>query len=968
MVESIDDSLLDKYLGFKDKNLTSILFSPIVFGLSILIYAISLTTNRLLFSFFIAIAFVLGALYFSRSNPPQDLFTQQKYELQFVWKNPVLNDKLDEDQYATLQLFYPPLTTIVEKVLSLFYTDYVKSWWDPLKSGYDDEFEKVVKLRLNAAVTNVEKMLLRQERNDIVMATMYGLANTLIIHMRECRTFEMTEQPIDVFINENPQSPFAQLLSRKEQHQQLRGLSKSMLKRILPADDMNSMVVQSLLRELLTTHLFGNILTTLSDPDFINSWIVTYLTETPGDKSTTENNYDSLPTSSLSPSSTSNDIRSLVEKATEDVMAAEKESLTDATSNSDHVKLPPTSIHPMTVSEMGQSSSTINNSSNNPLKHSPPTTPESITNENNIFMDEKSSPLPSLSSSVIPPSTPQRSLSISSITSTSSSSHIDPKRRMTLSKTDEELIQTPMIYAYGTVSFSVMDISPPKESSAAMDKSKLMYIIQIERPAIQEGTGSEGGGYVITRTYLDFDVFHSLMKLKHSKRVARLSLKLPLEVTKTWLQKSKSVMGIGNNNNNNNNNNNMNNNDNDIMGFASSIYGNNSNTNNNNSNNSNNNNNNNNNSIPQGLEHYLDTVVADAELGRDPLILAFLRKERATERGTTQDELSFADEYKDELVSYNNQSNLLVDTTSNWTPTMGNRAKSLFSRTSLPSTSIFGNTTSSPSSSIGSTFFSNEDIDAASSDDIHHHNKKTCQGSISSIQSHGNNNINNNNNNNNSESIIENHSILSSIQKRNSDDTISASISSLEKETAIVNKPKHKPLSAMDTELLIETTFALIVESFNLTTANNKAWMRRSLLNLLREIVRRSYTELVAKQYNDYMEAYLSPDALVQWMTMIKDNLFDANEDADADHPNEDEDDKKNTKTKIRTDEEKEQTKQQAKLLLVQRAVPSGVRQLIGDQNCSLSMERIWYRLQNEEFNRVLVLQVMERVIRPIFN
>jgi hypothetical protein len=167
------------------------------------------------------------------------------------------------------------------------------------------------------------------------------------------------------------------------------------------------------------------------------------------------------------------------------------------------------------------------------------------------------------------------------------------------------------------------------------------------------------------------------------------------------------------------------------------------------------------------------------------------------------------------------------------------------------------------------------------------------------------------------------------------------------------NTGYQKPLSAMDTELLIETTFALIVEIFELTTANNKAWMRRSLLNLLREIVRRSYTELVAKKYNDYIQAYLSPNALVGWMQLIKDTFWP--------------DGIYNLNNNERTLEEKKQTKQLARQLLVQRAVPGGVRQLIGDQNCTLAMDRIWARLQDEELNRVLILQVLERVAKPLF-
>lgn len=83
----------------------------------------------------------------------------------------------------TLKLFYPPLTTIVDRLIECFYRDFVLNWWAPLNVHDTPEFGRSVRSRLNGAVHSIEKILMKQERNDLVMATLYGVANVLIIHM-----------------------------------------------------------------------------------------------------------------------------------------------------------------------------------------------------------------------------------------------------------------------------------------------------------------------------------------------------------------------------------------------------------------------------------------------------------------------------------------------------------------------------------------------------------------------------------------------------------------------------------------------------------------------------------------------------------------------------------------------------------------------------------------------------------------
>lgn len=412
-------------------------------------------------------------------------------------------------------------------------------------------------------------------------------------------------------------------------------------------------------------------------------------------------------------------------------------------------------------------------------------------------------------------------------------------------------IKPSMIFPPGSVHFTIMDISAPQESELSPNKTELVYIIQIERPAMEDHAGSEGGGYVITRSYTDFETFNSILYARHPKRATKLQLRLPLDAPKSWLKPSSQQK----------------------KRFPLEAVG-------------------------QSLERYIDAVVRDGELGTDPIILPFLRKERRSEVGNDGTVIPFAQEFKEEAET-------------------NGRSRSLFSRNSISSLKL--------------------DDERSSSDQWF--TSKTRTGSISSIHS--------------------------SLSKPDSptDEHESPKQSSEPEEMETTTKPPsrqntpiaNKALSAMDVELLIETTYALIVEIFNLTSTNNKAWMRRSILNLLREIVRRTYAEFISEQYSDFVNEYMSPDAIVSMLNKLGDQFWPEGKWM-----------LEGKEQVARTEEDKEKSKQLARSLLMSQVIPNAVRQLIGDQNCNTAMDRIWARCQNTELNRVLILQVIERIIKPI--
>ncbi|CAO3703785.1 unnamed protein product [Rhizopus stolonifer] len=676
------------------------------------IYSILLVTDGYYFLISLILGFGFGALYFSSTDIR---IVTREYEKSHV--EPEDNNS-NGPQYKT-ELYNRSLQTVVNQLLDCFINEFISSWWKQLNIYNDTQFEKITKEKLNGVCVQVEKILMNQDKNDIVMSTLYGLANTLIIHMRECREFEESEISIEDYGRRNPQSPFAQLLTKEEQHRELRALSQTLLKRALVSSEKESDLLTTLLKELLATFLWGNILDILSDPDFLNCMIIDLLSDK-GIASDTKANL------------------TVVEEVTKG--------------------------YPATL----------------------------VDNESRAESKE------------------------------------------------EEAFFSPE-----SVQFTVMDISTPRPPEQSLNKSQLFYIIQIERPSVEENTGSEGGGYVITRSYTDFETFHTILAARHTKRTVKVQLRLPLDPTRSWL-KQQSTKKRGD-------------------------------------------------AISSDLESYLNKVVHDPELGSDSLVSAFLRKERRSQV-MSDDVVTFSEEFKEELVVAFTH---LTESKNN--PTA--RSRSLFSRNSSSKTLT----------------------ELTVSDN----KQRARKDSVSSLVS--------------------------------PDAYSGTSSSSADEDLDIVKSPvsetSTKNLSSMDVELLIETTYALVIEIFNLTPSNNKAWMRRSILNILREIVRRSYTEFVSEQYNDLLNAHLSLDAIKFRLNQLGQQVWPEGQWVVEE---------KKKSSKGRSDKEKEENKRKAKILMMNRVIPNTVRQLIGDQNCDTAMDRIWARCQDPVLNRVLMLQLLERIVKSI--
>ncbi|CAG8708929.1 5977_t:CDS:1, partial [Scutellospora calospora] len=96
---------------------------------------------------------------------------------------------------------------------------------------------------------------------------------------REYRKFIATNESLDAYCLKNSSSLLAHTTNRESQAQALRSLSKLMLTRLLPSNEIQSHILMTFLSELWAIQVFEAILETICDPDWLNCAIVDYLTD-----------------------------------------------------------------------------------------------------------------------------------------------------------------------------------------------------------------------------------------------------------------------------------------------------------------------------------------------------------------------------------------------------------------------------------------------------------------------------------------------------------------------------------------------------------------------------------------------------------------------------------------------------------------------------------------------------------------
>ncbi|KAJ5802251.1 uncharacterized protein N7503_004701 [Penicillium pulvis] len=163
-----------------------------------------------------------------------------------------------------------------------------------------------------------------------------------------------------------------------------------------------------------------------------------------------------------------------------------------------------------------------------------------------------------------------------------------------------------------------------------------------------------------------------------------------------------------------------------------------------------------------------------------------------------------------------------------------------------------------------------------------------------------------------------------------------------------------KPITEDETQIAVELIFAVINELYTLSSAWN---IRRTLLNAARSYILRPGSptlETIRTLLQDSMiESHTSDDAIGEYLKKLRENALPTEEEFKAWPP-------------PPTEEEKEQVRDKARRLFVQRGIPQALTSVMGAAASREALEKIFDSLQVESVAQGFVFSVLLQGLRVL--
>lgn len=177
----------------------------------------------------------------------------------------------------------PKIDATLDVFLDRLVTSLIDPWFMNQNKSGQREFQSCVRSTLDAALANL-RTTVGGLGKDSTTLFIYGLTNALNIHMQEYKAFCKTGKTSKEFLL-SPEALRTFYSSTQAEVSHFRQIVSVLLKKLLPRQEAKSIVVVSLLKEVIASGALWNAMDRLCDPDFINMKIVDALKE-PTDLST----------------------------------------------------------------------------------------------------------------------------------------------------------------------------------------------------------------------------------------------------------------------------------------------------------------------------------------------------------------------------------------------------------------------------------------------------------------------------------------------------------------------------------------------------------------------------------------------------------------------------------------------------------------------------------------------------------
>ncbi|KAK6536713.1 hypothetical protein TWF281_000933 [Arthrobotrys megalospora] len=190
--------------------------------------------------------------------------------------------KTQEDAVVDFSSLNPKVGSALDELCNAVVKDCINSWYMPLIPD-DSSFPATCHHHLTQTFLRFSKHMNNKRPADVFFWSVINISGTMTTFMqdlsRALNTNRELRTGVQTYISTNPRSDLADLVHRGAQDKKLRELSSDIIQQFAPRDLKSSEPVALFLKNIVRSVILWNMVERFSDPEFINEWIIHFLEE-----------------------------------------------------------------------------------------------------------------------------------------------------------------------------------------------------------------------------------------------------------------------------------------------------------------------------------------------------------------------------------------------------------------------------------------------------------------------------------------------------------------------------------------------------------------------------------------------------------------------------------------------------------------------------------------------------------------
>ncbi|KAK6520957.1 hypothetical protein TWF506_001193 [Arthrobotrys conoides] len=196
------------------------------------------------------------------------------------FENSTKEQKTQEDTVADFSSLNPKVGSALDELCNAVVKDCINSWYTPLIPD-DSSFPATCHHYLAQTFLRFSKHMNNKRPADVFFWSVINISGTMTTFMQDLsRALSINRDlraGVQAYTSANPRSDLAELVHRGTQDKKLRELSSDIIQQFAPRDLKSSEPVALFLRNIVRSVILWNMVEKFSDPDFINEWIIHFL-------------------------------------------------------------------------------------------------------------------------------------------------------------------------------------------------------------------------------------------------------------------------------------------------------------------------------------------------------------------------------------------------------------------------------------------------------------------------------------------------------------------------------------------------------------------------------------------------------------------------------------------------------------------------------------------------------------------